>query len=132
MFFLEQYLPRLELQTHNVSLSILEKAEVLEDTAGTLIKIFFAFFWQESIIDLGGELLSEYEHSLRRSYFFLGLNLSPEINAFGAALLPHLNMFANNLTLWDLSVEDIQEGGGYPGSLGCNNLIPHAKVRFVH
>ena len=55
LFFLEQYLPRLELQTHNVSLSILEKAEVLEDTAGTLIKIFFAFFWQESIIDLGGE-----------------------------------------------------------------------------
>ena len=40
-------------------------------------------------------------------------------------------MFANNLTLWDLTVEDIQEGGGYPGSLGCNNLIPHAKVRFV-
>ena len=56
-FFLEEYLPRLEVQTHNVSLSTLEKAEVLENTAGTLIKIFFAFFWQESIIDLGGELI---------------------------------------------------------------------------
>ena len=54
-FFLEEYLPRLEVQTHNVSLTTLEKAEVLENTAGTLIKIFFAFFWQESIIDLGGE-----------------------------------------------------------------------------
>ena len=64
LFFLEQYLPRLELQTHNSSLSILEKAEVLEDTAGTLIKIFFAFFWQESIIDLGGELLTEYKEIL--------------------------------------------------------------------
>ena len=32
------------------------------------------------------------------------------MNAFGAALLPHLNMYANNLTLWDLSVEDIQVG----------------------
>lgn len=49
------------------------------------------------------------------------------MNAFGAALLPHLNMYANNLTLWDLSVEDIQVGGGYPGSEGCNNVIPHAK-----
>ena len=54
-FFLEHYLPQLEVQTHNVSLTTLEKAEVLENTAGTLIKIFFAFFWQESIIDLGGE-----------------------------------------------------------------------------
>ena len=49
------FLPQLEVQTHNVSLTTLEKAEVLENTAGTLIKIFFAFFWQESIIDLGGE-----------------------------------------------------------------------------
>ena len=54
-FFLDHYLPTLEVQTHNVSLTVLEKAEVLENTAGTLIKIFFAFFWQESIIDLGGE-----------------------------------------------------------------------------
>ena len=45
-------------------------------------------------------------------------------------MLPQLNMFANNLTLWDLTVEDIQVGGGYPGSEGCNNLIPHAKVRM--
>ena len=36
-------------------------------------------------------------------------------------------MFANNLTTWDLVVEDLQLGGGYPGSVGCNNLIPHAK-----
>ena len=56
-FFLEEYLPKLEVQTHNVSLTTLEKAELLENTAGTLIKIFFAFFWQESIIDLGGELI---------------------------------------------------------------------------
>ena len=40
---------------------------------------------------------------------------------------PKLNAFANNLTRWDLSVEDVQLGGGYPGSAGCNDLIPHAK-----
>ena len=55
MFFLDDYLPKLEIQTQNVTLSVLEKAELLENTAGTLIKIFYAFFWQESIIDLGGE-----------------------------------------------------------------------------
>ena len=37
-------------------------------------------------------------------------------------------MFANNLRLWDLNVLDVQQGWGYPGSAGCNNLIiPHAK-----
>ena len=55
-FFLDHYLPRLEVQTQNVTLTVLERAEVLENAAGTLIKIFYAFFWQESIIDLGGEL----------------------------------------------------------------------------
>ena len=42
-------------------------------------------------------------------------------------MLPHVNMFANNLTLWTLTVEDVQRGGGYPGSERCNNVIPHAK-----
>ena len=55
------------------------------------------------------------------------MNLTPEANEAGAALLPEVNMFANNLTMWDLVVEDIQLGGGYPDSEGCNNLIPHAK-----
>ena len=49
------------------------------------------------------------------------------MNTAGAALLPQINLLANNLTLWDLKVEDLQLGSGYPGSVGCNNLIPHAK-----
>merc|ERR1711936_1546632 len=51
----------------------------------------------------------------------------PQENAFGAALLPHINSYANNLTTWDLYVPDVQSGTGYPGSGWCNNLIPHAK-----
>ena len=56
-----------------------------------------------------------------------GFNLLPEVNQAGAALLPEFNMFFNNLTLWDLNVQDVQLGGGYPGSVGCNDVIPHAK-----
>ena len=37
-----------------------------------------------------------------------GLNLSPEVNTAGAALLPQINQLANNLTLWELKVEDLQ------------------------
>ena len=49
------------------------------------------------------------------------------MNTAGAALLPQINQLANNLTLWELKVEDLQLGRGYPGSQGCNDLIPHAK-----
>ena len=56
-----------------------------------------------------------------------GFNDLPEVNEAGAAFLPKFNMFANNLTLWHLNVQDVQLGGGYPGSVGCNDVIPHAK-----
>ena len=56
-----------------------------------------------------------------------GVNLLPSINEAGARFTPELNMFANNLTRWDLYVDDVQSGGGYPGYVGCNNVIPHAK-----
>ena len=39
---------------------------------------------------------------------FPDLNTSPEINTAGAAFTPILNSFANNLTRWDLTVEDVQ------------------------
>lgn len=61
------------------------------------------------------------------NFIFSGLNLTPEANEAGAAFTPKLNAFANNLTRWDLTVDDVQFGGGYPGSVGCNNVIPHAK-----
>ena len=108
-FLLETYLPLLREITDSYPLTTLEKAELLENTAGTVMKLLFAFLWQEDTIDLNG------------------LNETPEANEAGAAFLPKFNMFANNLTLWDLNVQDVQLGGGYPGSVGCNNLIPHAK-----
>merc|ERR1711936_509573 len=108
-FFLEDFLPLLDKVTENVSVSALEKAEILENTAGTVLKLMYAFVWQEATLDLGDIILT------------------PEANAFGAALLPQVNSFANNLTSWDLYVGDIQEGHGYPGYEECNNVIPHAK-----
>jgi len=108
-FFVENYLPRLYNATADVSISNIEKAELLENTSGTALKLLYAFVWQEDTFDLG-EIL-----------------FTPEENAFGAALLPHINSYANNLTTWDLYVPDAQSGTGYPGSGWCNDLIPHAK-----
>jgi len=108
-FIFDHYLPKLDAQISHIQLSVLEKAELTENTIGSIIKLLYAFFWQESIIDLGD------------------LNTSPETNAWGAAYTPTFNMFANNFTRWDLTVEDVQMGGGYPGHEGCNKVIPHAK-----
>ena len=68
-FFLDHYLPKLEVKTQNVTLTTQEKAEVLENAAGTLIKIFYAFFWQESIIDLGGEFHSFLQNIIKITFY---------------------------------------------------------------
>ena len=45
-----------------------------------------------------------------KSHYYEGWNLTPEANAAGAAFTPKLNAFGNNLTLWDLTVPDVQVG----------------------
>ena len=48
------YLPELEAITDLHPLTTLEKAELLENTIGTVMKLLFAFVWQEAVIDLSG------------------------------------------------------------------------------
>ena len=72
-FFLSIYLPALDSVTDGSRLTSLQAAELTENTAGTVVKLLYAFLWQEAVIDLDG------------------LNLTPEANAAGAALLPRLN-----------------------------------------
>ena len=92
-FFLLTFLPELVAITDLHPLTTLQKAELLENTIGTVMKLLFAFVWQEAVIDLNG------------------LNEIPAVNEAGAAFLPEFNMLANNLTLWDLNVSDVQLGG---------------------
>ena len=104
-FLLSVYLPMLRDVTDNYRLTVLEKAELLENTVGTVMKLLFAFVWQEAVIDLNG------------------LNEIPAVNEAGAAFLPEFNMFANNLTLWDLNVSDVQLGGRVQHSRDQTNDI---------
>ena len=73
----------------HIELSLVEKAELFENTIGSAIKLLYAFFWQEHVVPIQ-------------------LALLPEVNKAGAAFTPKLNAFANNLTTWDLTVEDVQ------------------------
>ena len=53
-FLLTVYLPLLTELTDTFPLTVLEKAELLENTVGTVMKLLFAFVWQEAVIDLSG------------------------------------------------------------------------------
>ena len=57
-FIFELYLPLLQEHIGHIQLSILEKAELTENTIGSVIKLLYAFLWQEHVIDLGGMLFS--------------------------------------------------------------------------
>ena len=53
-FIFELYLPLLQEHIGHIKLSILEKAELTENTIGSVVKLLYAFLWQEHVIDLGG------------------------------------------------------------------------------
>ena len=56
-FFIDHYLPLLDTEMENITLSVLEKAQLSENTIGTVTKLLYAFLWQEKTIDLGGMLV---------------------------------------------------------------------------
>jgi len=103
------FLPAIREASSGHYLGLRDRLVLLRDTLATVIKLFYAFVWQEKVIDFGGS------------------NLTPEANQLGAQLLPLINEFANNQTSWTLHVDDVQRGEGYPGWQTCNPTIPHAK-----
>ena len=52
-FIFDEYLPLLEQYIGHIDLTLLETAELNENAIGTVVKLLWAFVWQESIIDLG-------------------------------------------------------------------------------
>lgn len=45
-FFFSSYLPELEAATQSINLTSLQRAELLENTLGTVVKLLYAFVWQ--------------------------------------------------------------------------------------
>jgi len=103
------FLPAIREASSEHYLGLRDRLVLLRDTLATVAKLFYAFVWQEKVIDFGGS------------------NLTPEANQLGAQFLPIINQYANNQTSWSLHVDDVQAGEGYPGWQTCNPTIPHAK-----
>ena len=67
------FLPAIRNASSHHFLGLRDRLELWTNTLATVTKLFYAFFWQEAVIDFGG------------------VNLLPETNALGAAFLPLLN-----------------------------------------
>jgi len=109
-FIFDVYLPEIRAGTADVSLGFLEHAQFQLNTVGTLIKLIYAFLWQE--------------YALTDADIFL----DPEVNQLGASAMSSVNQLANYLTDFPILDEGLQSGSGiYPGEDWCNPQEPHSK-----
>ena len=126
-----------------MSLSGVELAELAENTVAVVVKLLYGMVWQEGFIDLspwnltpeanawGAELLpriNQFANNLTRSVLpvpVIGISLF--LDKDQATCTHEWPAWQLVVYRWELGVEDVQEGAGYPGSPGCNAVIPHAK-----
>jgi hypothetical protein len=110
--FLEHtFVPVIRGSMVNIQLTLAEKASVLSKGVGTIIKLLYAFMWQEGI-------------------FKYGILYNPTWNVFGALLIPAVNALSNKLTGFEHPDASIQMGEDiYPGQEWCRvkHTSPHAK-----
>jgi hypothetical protein len=110
-FIEDKYLPTIREATADVHLTLSEKAALLPKFAGTIMKLLWAFVWQEEIFP----------------YKFL---YNTEWNLLGALLIPAVNRLGNRLTGFLHPDDSIQQGESvYPGQSSCKlkHTAPHAK-----
>ena len=80
------------------------------DTLATLIKLIYAFLWQEYVLT-GADIF-----------------LDPEVNVLGAQAMSSINGLANYLSSFPVLDESLQSGYGvYPGDTWCQPQEPHSK-----
>jgi len=109
-FIFDNYLPELRLATADISFGALELGHFQLNTVGTLMKIIYAFLWQE--------------YALTDSTIFL----DPEVNILGASAMVSVNKLADWLTEFPMLDSALQTGyGTYPGDDWCNPQEPHSK-----
>jgi len=108
-FLLDHYLPTIRSALADVNLSILQKLTLTRAFVGTLIKLLYAFVWQERVFP---------------NPFFL----KPGVNELGATLMPVVNSLANTITGFKHYDAEIQASKNiYPGDTFCRVNQSHSK-----
>merc|ERR1712241_110886 len=109
-FCVQEFLPEVRTATANFNLPQEEFLMLEGNTFSTLIKLIYAFLWQEEV--------------LTQDDFWL----QPSTNEIGTYVLPLVNGLANQLNNFTYSDAVMQTGINlYPGETWCNPVIPHAK-----
>lgn len=109
-FILNDYLPELRNLTGPIDLGLIQETRFVENTVSSVIKLIYAFLWQEEILADNPMFLNE------------------TVNRRGWELLPEVNHFANVLNKFEYFEADFQNGTNtYPGGDWCNPVLPHAK-----
>ena len=102
---------KIRLATADVTLGIMENIQLELDTLATLIKLIYAFLWQEYVLT-GSDIF-----------------LDPEVNVLGATFMSTVNNLANYLNSFPVLSEALQSGYGvYPGDTWCNPQV--CQVQF--
>jgi len=114
-FMTETYFPTLRTATveKGIALSRLERVGLAFKMSGTLVKMMYAFLWQEWVFVFGPNDQ---------------LMLRPRVNKLGAALMPGVNAFANLLTGYKHTDPNVQNAEDvYPGDARCRIQEAHSK-----
>lgn len=110
VFCLEDFLPEVRVATSHVNMTAEEKSKFQGNTFSTLIKLVYAFLWQEEVLTSND------------------IWLQPSTNEIGMYLLPLVNGIANGMNHFHYNESTMQIGYNmYPGDSWCNYVIPHAK-----
>jgi hypothetical protein len=108
-FILKDYLPELRNATSAIKLSSLEKMSLGLKGTGTVMKLVYAFCWQENT-------------------FTAPILKKPGVGVLGAELMPSINTAANMLTGFLHTDKNAQSCTNvYPGDAECRVGTPHAK-----
>lgn len=109
-FLTEHYLPTFRNATAHISLSRLQKLDVVRKGIGSFLPMIFGVLFQEEIF---------------RGKIFL----NPEVNRIGAKFMPYVFQASGFLTGFKNSDSAVAhcDDSVYPGAAWCRPRIPHAK-----
>jgi hypothetical protein len=114
--FMEQsYIPTLQKATNEkqISLNSVEKTTLAFKMTGVMVKLFYAFLWQEWVFTFGPEG---------------DLMYRPRVNELGAYLMPGVNTLANMLTGYVHTEPNVQDCVDvYPADARCRVEESHSK-----
>ena len=107
-FIVDSYLPELRAATESISLSTKTKRTLLAKFTGMLMKIIWAFLWQEKFVNFP-------------------ILYHPVTLSLGAALTPHwngLSTWLSGFAQTDASINEMKNV--YPGDSHCRTFSPHS------